>query len=109
MSRFLALLVAIPLCAEVVKIRPYGVFEFGGSPAFPIARRVAFRSTVCLLAQIGNGAEPSAGLARFSLYYAKAGCSDVTSASIGLLRQVRLQFLGEIFARVRPQLPLGDV
>ena len=29
-------LLSIPLCAEVVKIRPEGVFEVAGRPAFPI-------------------------------------------------------------------------
>jgi hypothetical protein len=36
MTRWLIALLSVPLAAAVVKIRPDGVFEFDGKPAFPI-------------------------------------------------------------------------
>ncbi len=36
MMKAVILMACLPLCAQVVKIRGNGVFEFGGKPAFPI-------------------------------------------------------------------------
>jgi hypothetical protein len=83
---FLALLLSIRLCAEVVKIRPDGVFEFAGRPAFPIG----FTTAPDPAAKAPSGQNAYAELVSNGLVFSRCGLPGKWSATSEAVLDVML-------------------